>query len=803
MFSLTNTTLGRYEIHERLGKGGMGEVYCAFDTRLRRRVAVKILAEAYTADAHCLQRFKQEAFAASKLNHPNILTIYDIDVIDNRQIIATELIEGETLRKLLERGPLKVIEALTIASQMADALRAAHDVGVIHRDIKPENMMLRSDKYLKLLDFGIAKLVSSQFELGVQTLPGTVIGTPQYMSPEQARGEEPDVRTDIWSFGVVLYEMITGHRPFSGPTFKDLIKAILESEPAPFSSHAISTPPALEYLVRRMLSKQMEKRLSTIADLIPNLRELHLLESTGGQGKALGIVGPIAADTTIPMSEVPSVDSSPRENLLRKKHYRKDIRTIAILPFMNESSDPKAEYLSDGVTEAIINNLSHLPQLRVMSRTSVFRFKGKKEDPAVIGRELGVAAVVTGKLLRVGSRLVIQAELVDVADGAQVWGENYNQRMADIFKIQEQIATKISKELQLKLSVPEKKNLSKRQTVDEHAYLSYLRGRFHWNKRSPEALKLGMNYFNEAIELDPRYSLPYAGLADTYVVLGNQHLMPASEAYPRAKASAIRALELDDTLAEAYATLGFVKGAYDLDWKESEDAFKKAIKLNPGYATAHQWYSAILRAEGRIDEAISEAFTAFQLDPLSTAINLNIALCLYCAQRYDEAIDRYRQISMIEPNFFWTHYGLGLVYRKLGRNAEAISELQTALHLTSDSRSEAVVIADLAYCYGVSGLLDDARQLIERLNEIALVSYVSPCDIAVSHLGLGDRETAFNWLEVAYQKRDEGLMWLKVDPVLDDLRSDPRFLDLLVRVGLASPDAISKSKGGEESAIAI
>jgi serine/threonine-protein kinase len=441
--------------------------------------------------------------------------------------------------------------------------------------------------------------------------------------------------------------------------------------------------------------------------------------------------------------------------------------------------------LSDGVTETIINNLSHLPQLRVMSRSSVFRFKASEYDPVAIGRELGVEAVVTGKLSRVGSRLVIQTELVDTQDGAQLWGESYNQKLSDIFKIQEHIANEISDSLHLRLTLPQRKRLAKRPTLDEEAYLSYLKGRFHWNKRSPAGLKLGISFFNEAIERDPTFALAYAGLADAYVVMGHQHLMPTTDAYTRAKAAALRALEIDEALSEAYTTLGFLKAAFDLDWSGSEKAFKKAIKLNSGYATAHQWYSAMLRALTRSDDAIAEALTALRLDPLSTSINVNVASCLYCARQYDQAIERYNRISEIEPGFFWTHYGLALVYRATGRNTEAIAELQEALALTGEGGGQALVTADLAYSHGVSGHREEAKRLIQRLGEIAATCYVSPCDIAVAYLGLGDKDTAFYWLEKAYSERDAGLMWLKVDPVLDDLRSDPRFLDLLGRVGLA------------------
>jgi tetratricopeptide (TPR) repeat protein len=379
----------------------------------------------------------------------------------------------------------------------------------------------------------------------------------------------------------------------------------------------------------------------------------------------------------------------------------------------------------------------------------------------------------------------VQTELVDVQDGAQLWGDSYNEKLSNALRIQEHIATKISDRLQLRLSDPQRKRLAKRHTTDEEAYLNYLRGRFHWNKRSSEGLSLSIKFFEEAIARDPGYALAYAGLADAYVVLGHQHLMVTSDAYVRAKAAATKALEIDDMLAEAYTTLGFIKGAYEFDWAGSEKAFKRALRLNPGYATAHQWYSSILRATGKTEEALAQAFEAFHLDPLSTSINLNVAAALYCARRFDEAIDKYKRIAAVDPGFFWMRYGLALVYRIVGRNDDAIRELEQALSVTTDAGTRAVVTADLAYSYGLSGSIEQAEQMIQRVSEFGQTNYISPCDVAVSHLGLGDKDKVFWWLEKAYAERDEGLMWLKIDPIYDDVRNDPRFADLLRRVNLA------------------
>jgi len=743
---------------------------------LRRLVALKTLRKEYTADDDYIGRFKQEAFAASSLNHPNILTVFDIDVVAGTYIIATELIQGETLRTRIAKGALSVVEALRVAVQVSDALLAAHRAGVIHRDIKPENIMLRPDNYVKVLDFGIAKLIAPVDHDAPHTLAGTLIGTPQYMSPEQAQGIEVDYRTDIWSLGVVLYEVLTQRLPFPGSNRIQMLRAIVEGDPVSISDLRQDLSPEFSRYIMTMLSKQPAERtrelegpFSTFQQLLKVSEPLHFYQ-----------VAPTVPNTLDPVQGSEPVKQAKKST----KKRRRVIKSVAILPFVNTRNDETAEYLCEGITENIINSLSQLPQLRVMSRTSVFRFKSKDHDPTEVGRELAVHAVVTGKLSRVGSRLTVQTELVDVQDGAQLWGDSYNERVSNSPRIHEHIATQISDKLQLRLTEKQRKRLTKRYTTDEEAYLSYLRGRFHWNKRSYEAVTLSINFFQEAIERDPRYAVAYAGLADAYVVLGHQHLMVTSDAYLRAKAAATKALDLDDMLAEAHTTLGFIKGAHEFDWSGSEKAFNRALQLNPGYATAHQWYSSILRATGRTEAALTEAFEAFHLDPLSTSINLNVASALYCARRFDEAIEKYKGIATLDPGLFWMRYGLALVYRITGRNEEAIRELEQALSVTTDAGIQAVVNADLAYSYGRLGSIEKARGMIERVTEFGRTNYISPCDVAVAHLGIGDRDQVYGWLDKALAQRDEGLMWLKIDPIYDDLRNDRRFIDLLKRINL-------------------
>ncbi len=758
----------------------MGEVYVAFDTKLERLVALKILLETHVRDESYLLRFKREALSASSLNHPHILTVYDVGISNGRHFITTELVEGVTVRQRLMQKPFDISETLEIAIQVGDALVAAHRANIVHRDIKPENIMLRDTTYAKLLDFGLAKTSDSSRKSATETAPGTIIGTPQYMSPEQASGDAVDVRTDIWSLGVVLYEMVTGHPPFAGSNITEVLRAILTQAPTPLPRYIKGINPEFASLIERALAKKADDRHQNAAELLVSLKNIRgtLGPGDSGSNEEIEAQPPAVGLSTVKML---SDEGLP---VLKRRHRRKGIRSLAILPFINADPRMKSDYLSDGLTETIINTLSQLPQLRVMARSSVFRFKDRQDNPLAIGNELGVAAVLTGRLQRVGSKYVVQTELVDVADGSQLWGAQFNRKSGDVLQIQEDIAQDISEKLKLNLNARHRKRLSRRPTINEDAYHSYLRGRFNWNKRSTEGVSKSIDFFKEAIEIDPLFALAYAGIADAYVVLGNQHSVLLSDAYTKAKAAAESALAIDDTLAEAYPTLGYIRGAYDRDWNGSEEAFKKAINLNPGYATAHQWYSAILRAVGRVDEALEEANKAFSLDPLSPIINANVGLCLYVARRYEEAADLFRRLITVEPKFFWSHYLLGLIQRQQNEHALALTELQLALSLAKDKQTEAVVISDLAYTYGILGHKEEANRLIGELETLAKVNHVSPYDLAVAHLGVGDKDTAFHWLNEAYRTRDEGLLWLKVDPVLDEVRNDSRYLTLLKLVGL-------------------
>ncbi|HEY0545536.1 MAG TPA: protein kinase [Pyrinomonadaceae bacterium] len=785
--------LGRYQIRSPLGAGGMGEVYLAEDERLGRLVALKILPAPFVDSRERLHRFQQEARAASSLNHPNILTIHEIGEADDRSFIATEYVEGETLRDTLLKGMrMSLSVVLDVVRQMASALAAAHHAGTIHRDIKPENIMLREDGLVKVLDFGLAKLTEPQDPaLEASTLmctqPGIVMGTATYMSPEQARGQEVDARTDIWSTGVVLYEMLTGRKPFEGMTTSDVLASILTKEPAPLSSYRLELPAELEWITGKALSKDREERYQTVKDLLSDLRRLGQrlefkaqLERSAPQ--QFSDAGEFAVSGS---SKVKAASSS---NLRRKTTRRKrrnakpqTIDSVAVLPLVNACADPEMEYLSDGITESIINCLSQLPKLKVMARSIVFRYKGQDVDPQRVGRELGVRAVLVGRALKLDGQLIVGVELVDAADGSQLWGEHYNRQFADIFAVQEVIADAITEKLQLKLSGEEKKQLTKRYTDNIEAYQLYLQGRYFWNKRTAEGIKNGIRYFEPAIAEDPNYALAYAGLADCYIMSGFYDYLPPTEAFPQAKVAALKALEIDDALAEAHISLAAIRTFYEWDWLDAERDFKRGLKLNDQSVKGHHWYACSLTSQGRFEEGFREIKRAQKLEPLSLIINRDVGRHYYFLRQYDKAITQCRKTLELEPNFFLAHFYMIPAYERKGMFEEAGKELQQAIMLSGRSIA---MISLLAHVYAVAGRKDDAVATLKELDERSKREYVSAFYRVLIYLGLNDKEQAFKWLERAYEERSTHLVWFKVDPIFDELRADPRFTELLLRIGL-------------------
>jgi serine/threonine-protein kinase len=833
-----NTIISHYRIISRLGAGGMGEVYLAEDTQLGRRVALKILPPDFTNDEERLLRFEQEAHAASALNHPNIITIHEVGSEANTRYITTEFIEGETLRQRLQRGPLSVREALDVAVQVANALAAAHHIGIIHRDIKPENVMLRPDGYAKVLDFGIVKLTEKFVEHytggsdaldsaklnEVKTESNIVMGSPSYMSPEQARGIAVDGRTDIFSLGVMLHEMIAGKRPFDGETISDVIVSILDRRPQPLSEISSEVTPRLESIVHKALSKERDARYQTINDLLKDLKrqkqrvdfESGLDESFMPDYSAEPTVAITTEDARATVKAFSVRDdhletgraTSSAEYLVTeiKRHKRgalimflalviatalliffiargerhEPIDSIAVLPFANESADPNTEYLSDGITESLINNLSQSRSLKVMSRNSVFRYKGQEPDAKTVGRELGVRAVMTGRIVQRGDNLTVSVELVDARDNSQVWGEQYNRRMSDLLAVQEEIAKQASEHLQLRLTGEDEKRVSKRFTEDTEAYQLYLRGRFYWSKRTEEGLNKGVEYFKQAIEKDPGYALAYAGMADCYAILVELEGASPKELYPRVKAAAQKAIELDDSLAEAHTSLAAAY-EYEWDWPKAEEQYRRAIEMNPNYATAHHWYAAYLISRLRSDEAVREMKLAQELDPLSLIINTSLGRVLYGARQYDQAIEQLKKTIDMDPNFAEAHFQIAMVYEQKRMYGEALAEFQKAIELYQDPTMTAWV----ARVYALTGRRSEAERVLANLKEQSKEKYISPYPLATVYAALGEKDRAFEYLEKVYDERSYYVVFLNIDSIFDGLRSDARFQDLLQRIRIA------------------
>jgi serine/threonine protein kinase/TolB-like protein/Tfp pilus assembly protein PilF len=981
------TQLGRYEIRSPIGAGGMGEVYLAQDVQLDRPVAIKLLPSQFTQDEDRLRRFKQEARNTSSLNHPNILTIFEIGEAGGSHYIATEFIDGVTLREQMQAVRMKLEEVLEVGIEVSSALAAAHEAGIVHRDIKPENIMLRKDGYVKVLDFGLAKLTEQQQPepdasvptfVGSNTDPGIVLGTVTYMSPEQARGLKVDGRTDVFSLGIVLYELIAGRAPFIGATPSDVIVAILDREPAPLALSLPNLLPEMQRIISKTLAKDREERYQTIKDLQIDLRRLkqrvefeaemqrtttavpvaafpqtasphektiiapapvsgalqetvrldpsqpskpvmvhvlfmdvvgfsrlpmnrqqqllhqlqeivssteefreaqqhnQIISRAAGDGMALvffddpespircaleisralktqtdiplrmGInTGPVfriintagerdvvgaginmaqrvmdcgdaghilisktVADIlrefgtreeqlddlgeavvkhdvkvhlfnlyTAELGNAQRPSKLPRPSVREKTAIHKD--SLAVLPLVNASTDEGAEYLSDGITESIINNLSQLPQLKVMARHTVFRYKGREVDPQEIRRDLGVQKVLMGRVQMFGDNLIITIELIDLIDGSQLWGERYKRKSSDIFELQDEISKEISDKLKIKLSGEERKLLTKRYTENTEAYKLYLQGRYCLGKLTGEGIKKGIEKFQEAIDQDPSYALAYAGLANAYYVQSSNYL-PAKEAMPKARAAALRALEMDEELAEAHASLALVKAFYEWDWAGAETEYQRAIELNPGYASAHHWYGWYLALVGRLDEAIAQIKKADELDPLSLEINSDLGLSFFFAGKYEQALEQFQKALEEEPDSIWTRFFLGWSFEQIGQLEKAVAEYKKARKVDESP----LIIAALGHAYALLGRYDEAQAALDEMKELSTRRHISPYLFTIIYIALGDHDRAFAELEKDYENRSEALAWLKVDPRLDPLRADPRFTDLLRRIGL-------------------
>ena len=765
----------------------MGDVYRARDTRLDRLVAVKVLPERVAHDSEARLRFEREAKAVAALTHPNILAIHDYGSEEGAAYSVTELLEGQTLRQRIVEGPIPWRKAAEIAAEIADGLAAAHAKGIVHRDLKPDNIFLTSEGRVKILDFGIAQLMrpeQPQEDLDTSELPTaplktdphTVVGTAGYMAPEQLRGEQVDQTTDIFSLGALLYEMITGRPAFIRATVIDSLSAILTDTPDVFSASERVIPYELARVIQRCLEKKRTERFQSARDLAFALRALGTsslsFEAPAERRRRMWIWGGIALllITLVTILAIRRATESPGQaDFPRRLGSSSPRSSIAILPFVNATGDRDAEYLSDGITETLINKLAQVPGLRVMSRTSVFHFKGKPANPVSVGKELRVRTVVVGRIETIGDRLVISAELVDANDNALIWGNRYQTARSDLFTVEEAIAAEIARMLRLQLTAPQQERLTRRATEDPRAYELYLKGRFQWNKRNAEGIYRAIELFNEAIGIDPQYALAYAGLADCYNLLDIWANLPTSETFPRAKAAAQKALSIDDQLAEAHTSLAYAIHTYEWDWAAAEREYQRALALNPNYATARQWYAEFLTATGRFDLAQVQGEKALELDPMSPIINAVVAWNLTMARRYDAAIEQGRRTTQLFPDFMPGHAYLGLAQLEARRPRDAIASLERA----RKNLDIAVVRTWLARAHLAAGERPAAERLLKELGTGG--DYLPPYYMAALYAQLGHRDQAFKELERALHERSGALVWLRVDPAFDPLRNDPRF----------------------------
>jgi serine/threonine protein kinase len=769
--SLIGQTVSHYRVIEKLGDGGMGVVWAADDIRLSRRVALKFLPDELERDALALERLKREAQAASSLNHPRICTIYDIDSDNGRHFIVMEFLDGQTLKHRILKSAFQIPEMVEFATQIADALEAAHAQGIMHRDIKPANIFITERGLVKVLDFGLAKftrtgrvrLANAQRSAGgpansteeVLTGSGLALGTMPYMSPEQIRGDDLDARTDLFSFGAVLYEMATRRMAFHGNTLDNVSDKILNREPVNPSQINPALPAALGAIIRKALEKQRSLRYQTASDLLADLQRLKR-DIDSGQQKNFDIVPPMPRAT-------------------------KAIDSLAILPLANETRDPETDYLSDGITETLINNLSQLPKLRVLPRSTVFRYKGREMDPTALSRELGVRAVLTGRVVQRGDTLTIKVELVDVARQAHLWGGNFSRKLDDIFAVQEEIARQISEHMRLHLSPQEKKKLAARDTGSHEAYQAFLRALYFWNKWTPTSSWRALEYCRLAIEKDPAYAPAHAVTADCYTSLAVFGVLPAKEAFPKAKAAASKAVEMGPSLSDAHLAVGLISLYFDWDWDTAEHHMRRAVELSPHSARAHYGLSLWLLVKQRHQEAIQEADCALELDPLSLPMNFNVGYLNYFAGNNDRAIAQFEKILEMDPSFVLASLILCPAYLRKGLLPEALATVEKALPQSGNWSS---LRAMLAVVHAGSGRASEAVEILEELKKegasFPLLSYWA----AIISNALQDKDQALDWLEKACDERVGLLVLLKVASGFRNLSQEPRYQAILKRIGM-------------------
>ncbi len=782
---MVGKTISHYRILEEVGKGGMGVVYKAEDTKLRRVVALKFLPQHLNLNDTEQARFLQEAQAAATMNHPNVCTVYDIIDESGQQCIVMEYIDGTTLK---ERMPAKSVqEALAYAVQIGDALKEAHAKGIVHRDIKSENIMVDRKNQIKVMDFGLAKLRGAM----KLTRTSSTVGTLGYMAPEQLQGGEVDTRSDIFSFGVVLYELLTGRMPFHGEHEAAIMYSIVNEEPRALQSLRTEISPELERIVRRALEKDPEDRYQHVDDMVSELRRLQKQttrvvrpdqpQPASREERAKPARAPVRWKKPLWLGLAAAVLVAAALWYFLPGRSDQTITSMAVLPFVNTGGDPSNEYLSDGFTEGLINSLSRLPGMKMMSSSSVFRYKGKEIDPRAVGNELHVGAVLLGKILQNNDALTVSVELVDTKDNSHLWGEQYTRSLSDLASLQGIITRDLSNQLNIALSGEQQHLITQRMTENSEAYQLYLKGRFYWFKRTREGLTKAVDYFNQAIEKDPSFARAYAGLADSYVVMGGYSFMPPKESEEKSRAAARRALEIDDRLAEAHTTLAVLYENYDWDWKNSEREYLRALELDPNYATARQWYGEFLGSTGRPEAALAELQKSIELDPLVPIHYLSTYTVLLPLHRYKDAVQFVQKALEIDPNFPRAHSALGWIYNATGKQEDAVRETGIAI-VNSDSSAE--YLAELGYILGRMGKRTEASSVLDLLQRKARREYVDPYLLGSVYVGLGNNDEAFQHFTHAVDVHSTYMEYLNVDPVFEPVRGDPRFKALVKRVGL-------------------
>lgn len=735
-------TVSHYRILEKLGSGGMGVVYKAQDLKLERFTALKFLSPLVEISQEDKDRFIQEARTTSALDHPNICTIYEIDETETGQLfIAMAFYEGETLKEIIDQGPLSVKSALDYTVQLAEGLAKAHAKGVVHRDIKPANLIITEDGILKILDFGVAKLQHQSRP----TSPGALIGTPAYMAPEQILGEQIDHRIDIWATGVILFEMLTGQLPFKGDSDPALMYSIVNEPPLPISDYRPNVPEALQQILSRLLANRRDDRYPTMNELLEDLASFRQAVPTKNETRVL--------ELTIPQEP-----------------------SVAVLPFSDLSPNQDQEYFCEGLSEEIMNTLSRIEGLKVASRNSTFQFKGQNLDVGQIGRQLKVSTVLEGSLRKGGDKIRVSIRLVNVADGFLLWAQEFERKLEDIFAIQDEISQKVAQTLKGKLVDKTEAPAIQHGTRDVAAYNAYLKGRYYWNKRTGDALTRSIDYFLEAIDLDAQYARAHAGLADAYTVLGLYGMKAPASVFPRAKQAARQALQLDEGLAEAHTSLACIHAVFDWKWERAEAHFRRAIELNPDYALAHHWYAINLLAPlSRFDEALKEIMRALEIEPISLVYNTTLGLVYYFSHQYHTAISYYLKTLEMDPNFAITHFFLGNAYAQTSRYPEAMHHLRQALNSYGESTN---MLASIAHTASRAGNSEIAEKVLEKLMSVKGKVYVSAYDIATIYAGMGKISQALEWLKNACEEHSYLMIYLKVDPMLNPLRNEPEFKNL-------------------------